>query len=220
MDIKEFFEQSAGRWFSQRTSNHITSQPIKNGKSNITMEMLSGDAPEVIKLCKQYQIEPGMAIFGLKVIWDGTVVGEQKKQTGSTVVVAVPNPENPEIGKLLRTNGDVEETSFLDAIASGGNQRQSLMGGTPKTALPPQDRTGSRSWGGPPRPRYLAASLKCRYSIGQDDVLTMITEGKTLYAEERFWFASPNFRLRTNVLQQRGQLTMASLATEIRLGVT
>ncbi|NEO21075.1 MULTISPECIES: phycobiliprotein lyase [unclassified Moorena] len=173
MDIKEFFEQSAGRWFSQRTSNHITSQPIKNGKSNIIMEMLSGDAPEVIKLCKQYQIEPGMAIFGVKVIWDGTVVGEQKKQTGSTVVVPVPNPENPDIGKLLRTNGDVEGTS-----------------------------------------------LKCRYSIGQDDVLTMITEGKTLYAEERFWFASPNFRLRTNVLQQGGQLTMASLATEIRLGVT
>ncbi|NEO47860.1 MAG: phycobiliprotein lyase [Moorea sp. SIO4A3] len=173
MDIKEFFEQSAGRWFSQRTSNHITSQPIKNGKSNITMEMLSGDAPEVIKLCKKYQIEPGIAIFGVKVIWDGTVVGEQKKQTGSTVVVPVPNPENPDIGKLLRTNGDVEETS-----------------------------------------------LKCRYSIGQDDVLTMITEGKTLYAEERFWFASPNFRLRTNVLQQGGQLTMASLATEIRLGVT
>ena len=102
-----------------------------------------------------------------------TVVGEQKKQTGSTVLVPVPNPENPDIGKLLRTNGDVEETS-----------------------------------------------LNCRYSIGQDDVLTMMTEGKTLYAEERFWFASPNFRLRTNVLQQGGQLTMASLATEIRLGVT
>ncbi|NEP52267.1 MAG: hypothetical protein F6K65_27100 [Moorea sp. SIO3C2] len=40
------------------------------------------------------------------------------------------------------------------------------MGGTPKTALHrckprgnPQDRTGSRSWGEPPRPRYLAASL-------------------------------------------------------------
>ncbi|EGJ32938.1 MULTISPECIES: glycosyltransferase [Moorena] len=33
--------------------------------------------------------------------------------------------------------------SLLDAIASGGNQRQSLMGGTPKTALPPQDRAAS-----------------------------------------------------------------------------
>ncbi|NEO68612.1 DHH family phosphoesterase [Moorena sp. SIO3H5] len=32
---------------------------------------------------------------------------------------------------------------LLDAIASGGNQRQSLMGGTPKTALPPQDRAAS-----------------------------------------------------------------------------
>ncbi|NEO69865.1 hypothetical protein [Moorena sp. SIO3H5] len=33
--------------------------------------------------------------------------------------------------------------SRLDAVAHGGNQRQSLMGGTPKTALPPQDRAAS-----------------------------------------------------------------------------
>ncbi|WP_149031264.1 hypothetical protein [Moorena producens] len=33
------------------------------------------------------------------------------------------------------------------AVAHGGN---------------PQDRTGSRSWGGPPRPRYLAASPRLR----------------------------------------------------------
>ncbi|AOX01978.1 hypothetical protein BJP34_23375 [Moorena producens PAL-8-15-08-1] len=37
------------------------------------------------------------------------------------------------------------QTTLLDAVAHGGN---------------PQDRTGSRSWGEPPRPRYLAASLR------------------------------------------------------------
>ncbi|WP_158517091.1 hypothetical protein [Moorena producens] len=49
--------------------------------------------------------------------------------------------------------------SRLDAVAHGGNHgsrswgrpRQSLMGGTPKTALPPQDRAAS------PRPRCIAA---------------------------------------------------------------
>ncbi|WP_353839049.1 OmpA family protein, partial [Moorena sp. SIO4E2] len=35
------------------------------------------------------------------------------------------------------------EKTVLDAIASGGKPRQSLMGGTPKTALPPQDRAAS-----------------------------------------------------------------------------
>ncbi|NEP22618.1 hypothetical protein [Moorena sp. SIO3I6] len=47
-----------------------------------------------------------------------------------------------------------------------GRPRQSLMGGTPKTALPPQDRTAS------PRPRCIAAkftpdsSIKIKYYAG------------------------------------------------------
>ncbi|AOW99552.1 hypothetical protein BJP34_08890 [Moorena producens PAL-8-15-08-1] len=88
------------------------------------------------------------------------------------------NSESPpklgDLGGLTKTKGTRIHTSIqqgqkidqsqkktlLDAIASGGNQRQSLMGGTPKTALPPQDRTGSRSWGEPPLADYLAASLR------------------------------------------------------------
>ncbi|AOY84625.2 CHAT domain-containing protein [Moorena producens JHB] len=44
--------------------------------------------------------------------------------------------------RSIKDEGYVQ--TFLDAVAHGGN---------------PQDRTGSRSWGEPPRPRYLAASL-------------------------------------------------------------
>ncbi|HEY9822392.1 MAG TPA: phycobiliprotein lyase, partial [Candidatus Sericytochromatia bacterium] len=53
MDIKEFFEQSAGKWFSQRTSHHLAFRQAENGKSNITIEMLGADDPEVVKLCEQ-----------------------------------------------------------------------------------------------------------------------------------------------------------------------
>ncbi|NEO71861.1 hypothetical protein [Moorena sp. SIO3H5] len=46
---------------------------------------------------------------------------------------------------------DLALTPCLDAVAHGGNQRQLLMGGTPKTALPPQDRAASLNfWGGFP----------------------------------------------------------------------
>ncbi|NEP26527.1 hypothetical protein [Moorena sp. SIO3I6] len=41
--------------------------------------------------------------------------------------------------------------SRLDAKREWGKPRQLLMGGTPKTALPPQDRAAS------PRPRCIAA---------------------------------------------------------------
>ncbi len=56
----------------------------------------------------------------------------------------------------------------LSAIAHGGNPqdrvapfRQSLMGETPKTALPP---FGNRSWGKPPRPRCLTTRLAPQHS--------------------------------------------------------
>ncbi|NEO23657.1 MULTISPECIES: dephospho-CoA kinase [unclassified Moorena] len=48
-----------------------------------------------------------------------------------------------QIHPYVRDRFQSELDTFLDAIASGGNQRQSLMGGTPKTALPTQDRAAS-----------------------------------------------------------------------------
>jgi hypothetical protein len=41
-----------------------------------------------------------------------------------------------------------------------------------------------------------------------------------MYSEERLWFASPNLRLRTSILKRFGGFSMASLSSEIRLGVT
>jgi hypothetical protein len=58
------------------------------------------------------------------------------------------------------------------------------------------------------------------YMIGNDNALTMITEYETMYSEERLWFASPNFRLRTSILKQSDGFSMASLYSEIRMGVS
>ncbi len=52
--------------------------------------------------------------------------------------------------------------AFLDAVAHGGNQRQSLMGGTPKTALPPQDRAASLL-----KPRVGMSSLNSSFNTNQ-----------------------------------------------------
>jgi hypothetical protein len=63
------------------------------------------------------------------------------------------------------------------------------------------------------------ASVAGRYSIGNDEALTLITEYETMYTEERLWFASPNLRLRTSILKRFGGFSMASFCSEIRMGV-
>jgi hypothetical protein len=59
-----------------------------------------------------------------------------------------------------------------------------------------------------------------RYIMGDDDTLTLITDYETMYSEERLSFASPNLRLRTSILKRAGEFSMASFASEIRMGVT
>ncbi|MBD3881562.1 phycobiliprotein lyase [Phormidium tenue FACHB-886] len=172
MDITEFFQQSAGKWFSQRTSHHLAFKQAESGKSNIVIEMLPKDDPEVIKLCQQYEIDPALALCGTRVTWDGTMEWDKEQHSGSSVLVPVADPEKPNEGKLLRDMGYAEK-----------------------------------------------ASVAGRY-VMSDEALTLITEYETMYSEERFWFASPNLRLRTSVLKRFGGFSMATFCSEIRMGGT
>jgi hypothetical protein len=63
------------------------------------------------------------------------------------------------------------------------------------------------------------APVAGRYVMGDDGALTLITDYETMYSEERLWFASPNLRLRTSILKRFGGFSMASLSSEIRMGV-
>ena len=60
-----------------------------------------------------------------------------------------------------------------------------------------------------------------RYLMGTDDVLTLTAETEQGASVERIWFASPNLRLRTGLIQEADQqYSVASFCSEIRLGVT
>lgn len=172
MDITEFFQQSAGKWFSQRTSHHLAFKQAESGQSNIVIEMLAKDDPAVIELCKQYEFDPALALCGARVSWDGTMAWDEEKHSGAAVLVPIADPDQPNQGKLLRDMGYAEKTPVAG-----------------------------------------------KYMMGPDDALTLITEYETMYSEERLWFASPNLRLRTSILKRFGGFSMATLCSEIRLGV-
>jgi hypothetical protein len=80
MDIKEFFEHSEGKWFSQRTRYNLASAQSENSKSEITIEMLSQDDPEVVKLCQQSDVNAASTWGGAKISWDNSVDDRQEKQ--------------------------------------------------------------------------------------------------------------------------------------------
>ncbi len=129
MDIKEFFEQSAGKWFSQRTSHHLAFKQAENGKLNIIIEMLAADAPEVVQLCQQYDVEPQQALCGARVTWEGTMEWDQdkEKQDGSTVLVPVPDSDKPNEGRLLREMGYAEKAPVAGRYIMGSDDALTLM---------------------------------------------------------------------------------------------
>ena len=127
MDIKEFFEMSAGKWFSQRTSHHLAFKQSENGKSQIIIEMLPPDHPEVIKLCELYQFAPQLAICGGKVTWDGTMDWDEEKHAGSTILVPIADPEKPNEGKLLRDMGYAEKAPVAGSYKMGSDNALTLI---------------------------------------------------------------------------------------------
>ncbi len=121
MDIQEFFEQSAGKWFSHRTSHHLAFKQSEGGKSDLTIEMVLPNEQSVIQLCEQYEIDPALAKCGARVSWNGTMEWDQEKHTGSTVLVPVPDPDNPHSGKLLREMGYAEKTPVAGRYIMGSD---------------------------------------------------------------------------------------------------
>jgi hypothetical protein len=127
MNIEEFFELSAGKWFSHRTSHHLAFKQAEDGKSEIVIEMLSADHPEVIQLCQQYEIAPQLASCGARVTWNGTMEWDEEKHTGSTVLVTVPDPGQPNMGRLLREMGYAEKAPVAGSYKMGSDDALTLI---------------------------------------------------------------------------------------------
>jgi hypothetical protein len=121
MNIEEFFELSAGKWFSHRTSHHLAFKQSEDGKSDIVIEMLAADHPEVIKLCEQYEIEPSAASCGARVTWNGTMEWDEEKHEGSTVLATIPDHNNPDEGRLLREMGYAEKAPVAGSYKIGSD---------------------------------------------------------------------------------------------------
>ena len=111
MNALEFFQKSAGRWRSQRTTHHLAFRRAEKGGSEIYVDPLEANDPKVIEICQMHEVDPTTAIGGAYVKWDGTMAWDKdddENHSGETVFSLVPDDETGRKGKLLRERGYAE----------------------------------------------------------------------------------------------------------------
>lgn len=110
MDAMEFFQKSAGKWRSQRTTHHLAFRQAEIGNSDIQVISLGAEDPKVVEICNMHKIDPSLAAGGAFVTWDGSMAWDKDDENhkGSTVFAIVPDPEDPRKGRMLRERGYAE----------------------------------------------------------------------------------------------------------------
>ncbi|MCC0179305.1 phycobiliprotein lyase [Waterburya agarophytonicola K14] len=101
MDLKEFLNLSAGKWFSQRT-NYFVGGEADNSKADITIELVNPEDIKAVELCKKHNLDPQLSLGGTIQSWDNSVDWGKPKQVGSATVVLVSNSDDDTKGKLIR----------------------------------------------------------------------------------------------------------------------
>lgn len=84
-DAMEFFQRSAGKWRSLRTTHHLPFRRAESGDSDINVETLAADNDRISEICQMHDVEPNLAIGGAFVSWDGSMAWD--KDNGATRLV-------------------------------------------------------------------------------------------------------------------------------------
>ena len=116
MNVREFFELSAGKWFSQKTSQHLTLKQSEHGKSDLAIEILPIDNPQVVQLCQQAGVEPSSIWGGIKYTWKGTLSWDTQPQNattpqGESIAIAISDAPAANTGKFIYLTGGKSHVS-------------------------------------------------------------------------------------------------------------
>ncbi len=113
MEIVNFFEKLAGRWFSQRTTHALSTQQSKAGKSDIEVDFLTPEAVEVQQLYQEQAdktTQTASPLCGLRIHQSSTIEGDSQPKTLTTLLVPLtpPSAENgpqsgTQSGTILRS---------------------------------------------------------------------------------------------------------------------
>jgi CpeS-like protein len=91
MEIVNFFETLAGKWFSQRTTHNLAGLSSQAGQSNLLIEFLPATDSDLAQVCTTLGYNPSQIACGLRVHQDSQLEGEtQKIQSSALMVIMTP----------------------------------------------------------------------------------------------------------------------------------
>lgn len=109
MNISKFIKLSIGRWKSQRSAHHLVFGHFEEVTSIIDIVSLAIDDPEVINLCKNHDIDPQSISDPFRMTWEAESDWDENEELkGTTILVPIPDPDEPNRGRLLRDQGYAE----------------------------------------------------------------------------------------------------------------
>jgi phycoerythrin-associated linker protein len=115
-NIKQFVENSLGRWRSQRSAHHLTFRHFEAVQSVIDIVAISPGDRAVMELCQLYNVDPSQAVMPFQMSWEGESDWDENSEVkGSCILVPIPDPKVPNQGKLLRDQG------YAETIAAAGD---------------------------------------------------------------------------------------------------
>jgi CpeS-like protein len=112
--MREFFQKSAGTWYTQRTVHHFdAAAQDQSGESNISIEVLPPTDPRVLSVCEQHKIAPSQASSGGSFFWQDNQDTSAPSDDKAAILVDIPNNDGGRSGKLLRNQGYVEKIPVI-----------------------------------------------------------------------------------------------------------
>lgn len=106
MTVEQFFKRSVGQWRSQRSSHNLAWGQFEQITSEITINELEEQDPEIVELCRNNQIEVKDICFRLKMSWEGESDWDEEVSEGESVMALIKDGDCH--GRLLRSVGYAE----------------------------------------------------------------------------------------------------------------
>ena len=161
MDITKFVEMSLGHWRSQRSAHHLAFRHFEEITSEIDIKPLSKNDLEVLQLCQSYQIDPEIITHPFEMSWEGeSDWDEQEVLKGSTILIPVPDLDNPSKGRLLRDQG------YAETIPSVGHYYFTEDGTFVLTTAYDRATAEEKIWFASPKIRFRVSLIKTSSGSG------------------------------------------------------
>ncbi len=108
MTMIDFFRKSEGVWFTRRTVHNFDTSAEESGESNIIIDVLATDDPRILEVCQQQNVNPQIVSGGASFMWQDNLDNTTPNQNYAAILIDIPDPTNPKVGKFLRNRGYVE----------------------------------------------------------------------------------------------------------------